>query len=186
LSEKGFKEAAKLGHALKQLDLPLDIAFCSEQIRSRETLEGMLNASQQFDVETITDGAINERDYGEYTGKNKWEIKDLLGEDKFNDLRRGWDVPIPYGETLKMVYERAVPFYKEKILPHLLQGDNVLVVAHGNSIRALMKYIESINDEDIKDLEMLFGTIVIYDVDEQGLCKEVEKAEIETAESPNA
>ncbi|MDX1765554.1 MAG: 2,3-bisphosphoglycerate-dependent phosphoglycerate mutase [Candidatus Saccharimonadales bacterium] len=186
LSEKGFKEAAKLGVALKDLDFSIDVAYCSEQIRSRETLEGMLNASQQFEVEVITASAINERDYGDYTGKNKWEVKEQIGEEAFNDLRRGWDVPVPNGETLKMVYERAVPFYKETIVPVLEKGQNVLIAAHGNSIRALIKYIESISDEDIKQVSMIFGQILIYDVDEKGLKKDFKLVEIDTEVSPKA
>lgn len=168
LSEKGFHESALLGQLLKKIGLHVDIAYCSEQIRTRETLEGILDASQQFDVDIVRHNAINERDYGDYTGKNKWEIKEQLGEQAFNDLRRGWNAPVPNGETLKMVYERAVPFYKEVLLQTLQAGRNVLLVAHGNSIRALMKYIENISDDDVAELEMIFGQIVTYDVDEDG------------------
>jgi 2,3-bisphosphoglycerate-dependent phosphoglycerate mutase len=151
------------------MDIKVDIAYCSQQIRTRETLEGILDASQQFDVDIITDHAINERDYGDYTGKNKWQIKDEIGEEAFNAIRRGWNVPVPNGETLKMVYERVVPFYENTILPLLNQGQNVLLVAHGNSIRALMKYLDSISDDGVEDLEMLFGQIVVYQVNNKGL-----------------
>ncbi len=168
LSEKGFKQSALLGQSLKNIGIKVDIAFCSEQIRTRETLEGVLNASQQFDVDITPNSSLNERDYGDYTGKNKWEIRDLLGEEAFNDIRRGWDVPVPNGETLKMVYERVVPFYLDKILPLLAEGKNVLIVAHGNSIRALMKFIESIDDSDVGELEMIFGQIVIYSLNGEG------------------
>ncbi len=185
LSEKGFKESAMFGQALKKMDVHIDIAYCSQQIRTRETLEGMLDAAQQFEVDIITSSALNERDYGEYTGKNKWEMKELLGEEAFNALRRGWDVPVPGGETLKMVYERVAPFYKETILPLLLDGKNVLIVAHGNSIRALMKYLESIGDEDVSQLEMLFGQIIIYDVSADGLRGGSSVVQIDT-KPPNA
>jgi len=168
LSEKGFRESAMFGQALKKLDIPINVAYCSEQIRTRETLEGMLDAAQQFDVDIVTNSGLNERDYGEYTGKNKWEMKELIGEEAFNNLRRGWDVPIPGGETLKMVYERVLPFYTGTVLPLLRQGKNVLIVAHGNSIRALVKYLESISDEDVCKLEMSFGEIIIYNVSEDG------------------
>ena len=168
LSDKGFHESVLLARALQELSVPIDIAYCSQQIRTRETLEGMLNASQQYDVNIVRESAINERDYGEYTGKNKWEMKELLGEDEFNAIRRGWDVPIPGGESLKMVYERVIPFYLGKILPLLEQGQNVLLVAHGNSIRALIKYLKNISDEDVSNLEMLFGEILVYDVDAEG------------------
>jgi len=186
LTEKGFKEAAKLGVALKELEIPINAAYCSEQIRTRETLEGILNASQQFDVDISVASEINERDYGDYTGKNKWEVKEILGEEAFNDLRRGWNVEIPNGETLKMVYERAVPFYREKILPLVNKGQNVLLVAHGNSIRALIKYIEDIDDSEVSNLQMLFGQLVIYEVDEEGHRKNSFIKEIDTEQSPNA
>lgn len=184
LSDKGFREAAMLGDALKKLEIKVDIAFCSEQIRSRETLEGMLNASQQFDVDIVVDRGINERDYGQYTGKNKWEMKKIIGEEAFNRIRRGWDEPIPGGETLKDVYERAVPFYLQTVLPLLRAGKNVLIVAHGNSIRALVKHLESISDEDVSKLEMMFGQIVVYDVTPEGLSSGSRVVRIDTTLPP--
>jgi 2,3-bisphosphoglycerate-dependent phosphoglycerate mutase len=112
-------------------------------------------------------------------------MKEALGEEKFNDLRRGWDVPIPGGETLKMVFERVTPFYLENILPLLLSGKNVLIVAHGNSIRALIKYIDSVKDEDIGNLEMIFGQINVYEVNEDGTKKSFTAIKIDTV-SPEA
>ncbi|MCU0667004.1 MAG: 2,3-bisphosphoglycerate-dependent phosphoglycerate mutase [Patescibacteria group bacterium] len=181
LSDKGFGDAAKLGQLLRKLDLNVDIAYCSEQIRTRETLEGILDASQQFDVNVVADKSINERDYGEYTGKNKWQIKEEVGDQAFNDIRRGWDVHIPGGESLKMVYARVVPFYKNTILPQIISGKNVLIVAHGNSIRALIKYLDSISDEGISDLEMNFGQILIYDINDDGLKKSCVIEKIDTS-----
>ena len=168
LSEKGFHEASLLGIALKDLDIRLDKAYCSEQVRTLETLEGMLNASQQFNVAYERRREINERDYGEYTGKNKWDMKELVGEDEFNGIRRGWNHPVPGGETLKTVYERAVPFYQNEVVPQLMAGKNVLLVAHGNTLRSLMKYIENISDAGVEELEMPFGNIIAYDVDPEG------------------
>ncbi|MGZ6005044.1 MAG: 2,3-bisphosphoglycerate-dependent phosphoglycerate mutase [Candidatus Saccharimonadales bacterium] len=168
LSQKGFHEAALLGLELEETGIKLDLAVCSQQIRTLETLEAMLDSSRQFDVPIDRAAAINERDYGDYTGKNKWQMKELIGEKEFNRLRRGWDEPIPNGETLKMVYERVEPYYLAKILPLLKSGKNILLVAHGNSLRALIKYIENISDEAVQNLEMMFGTVVVYQVDEQG------------------
>ncbi|MGD0284631.1 MAG: 2,3-bisphosphoglycerate-dependent phosphoglycerate mutase [Candidatus Saccharimonadales bacterium] len=185
LSENGFKQAALLGQALKKLNIPVDKAYCSEQIRTRETLEGMLDAAQLFNVEVETKGAMNERDYGEYTGKNKWEVKDLIGEEAFNQLRRGWDVPVPGGETLKMVYERVVPFYTDIVLPQLRDGNNVMIVASGNSLRALIKYLESVSDENVGHLEMPFGQIIVYDISDGGLCAKSEVTQIDIT-PPNA
>lgn len=182
LSEKGFHEASLLGIMLKKMHIHIDRAFCSEQIRTRETLSAVLSSSQQFDTPVERSPAINERDYGDYTGKNKWQMKEQLGEELFNSVRRGWDVSIPNGESLKTVYERVVPFYLNTIVPLLNEGENVLLVAHGNSLRSLMKYIESINDEDISHLEMLFNSIVHYQVDEDGL--KVEKTTNEIGSPP--
>ena len=168
LSEKGFHEASLLGLALKDLEIRLSQAYCSEQVRTLETLEGMLNASQQFDVPVERRSAINERDYGEYTGKNKWDMQKLVGDEEFAGIRRGWNHPVPGGETLKDVYERAVPFYVETVLPQLMAGKNVLLVAHGNTLRSLMKYIENLSDEAVESLEMPFGNIIVYDVDPEG------------------
>ena len=125
------------------------------------------------------------RDYGEYTGKNKWEVKDLVGEEAFNQIRRGWDVPVPGGETLKMVYERVVPFYSETILPQLREGKNILIVASGNSIRSLMKYLESISDEGISQLEMPFGQIIVYNITAEGLKASSSSVQIDIT-PPNA
>lgn len=166
LSEKGFREAAMLGLTIK--DIHLDYAFASQQLRSFETLSGIVDAAQQFTVPYERSAALNERDYGEYTGFNKWEIKEELGEEVFQRLRRDWNYPVPGGETLKMVYERVVPFYQQTIMPKLMAGQNVLVVSHGNAIRTLVKYIEGISDQEISNVEMLFGTILIYDVDKNG------------------
>ncbi len=180
LSEKGFKQAAAYGRLLAQLDIAVDYAYCSEQVRSLETLEAMLDSAGQFDVEHERSAAVNERDYGDYTGKNKWEVRQELGDEEFTKLRRGWDYPVPNGETLKTVYERVVPFYKETILPRLLKGDDLLLVAHGNSLRALAKYIEKLSDNEVGELEMLLGQIVTYEIDERGemISKRVDQIDV--------
>ena len=166
LSEKGFREAGMFGVQLQ--DIPIDYAFTSQQVRALETLEGIMDASQQFDIPFKRTRAFNERDYGDYTGKNKWEMRDMLGEAVFNHIRRDWNYEVPNGETLKMVYERAVPYYLEHVVPLLNKGKNVLIVSHGNSIRALLKYIEKISDNDVSKLEMPFGNIIMYQVDPDG------------------
>ena len=179
LSEKGFHEAGQLGLAFP--DIKIDQAYTSQQIRTRETLEGILDASGQFEAPVERVAAINERDYGDETGLNKWEVKEKLGDEMFNKMRRDWDFPIPNGETLKQVFARAYPFYRDVVVPKLRSGQNVLIVAHGNSIRALMHYIESIPEDKIGEVEMLFGTIVEYDVDTDG--KMVNK-KLHTIDSP--
>ncbi len=166
LTEYGFQKSEEMGLLIK--DITIDHAYASMQVRSIETLSSMLEAIGQFHVPTEHSSALNERDYGDYTGKNKWDMEKILGEDGWNIVRREWDCPIPHGETLKMVYERTVPFFLETILPRLRKGENVLMVSHGNAIRSIMKYIERIPDNAVKDIEMLFGVVVVYELDTEG------------------
>lgn len=182
LTPYGFEMSAKMGLLVKEFHI--DQAFASMQVRSHETLSSMLEVMEQYKVPTEYSAALNERDYGDYTGKNKWEMKELIGETEFDSLRREWDYPVPHGETLKMVYERAQPYFVEHILPALRSGKNVLIVSHGNAIRALMKYIENIPDAEIRNLEMLFGSVLIYTIDSGGraLAKEIRQ----TASEVNA
>lgn len=175
LSMKGFEDARLLGEAIRTTKI--DQAYASLQTRTMETLSSMLGTMQQPVVPIIRDKALNERDYGDYTGKNKHEMKDVLGEELFEKTRRGWDVTIPNGETLRNVYERIVPYYLNEILPRLKLGENILVVSHGNALRALIKYIENVSDNDIENVEMMFGGVLIYAVDEAGrsLHKEIKE-----------
>lgn len=177
LDPYGIEKAGDMGILIQ--DLPIDEALTSSLTRTKETLACMLTACNKTDIPTEHAAALNERDYGEYTGKNKFEMQEILGDEEYKKLRRGWEYPIPGGETLKAVYERVVPYYKESILPRLAAGKNVLAVAHGNSLRALIKYIENISDEGIADVEMPFGAILIYDVDAEGhmLHKEIRQTE---------
>jgi 2,3-bisphosphoglycerate-dependent phosphoglycerate mutase len=166
LTEKGRNEAALLGSIIK--DIELHHTYTSELLRTVETLTNLLESAQKTGVPHERASELNERDYGEYTGLNKWEVLEQLGEDTFTKIRRSWDHPIPGGETLQMVHGRAVPFYKSYILPKLLAGQNVLVVSHGNTIRSLIKYLEDITDEGIEEVEMPFGQILLYHVTADG------------------
>lgn len=177
LTSYGFKKSAEMGLLIK--DIPVDFAYASMQVRSIETLSSMLMALERYQVPSAYVHALDERDYGDYTGKNKWEMEKLVGKDAFDDMRREWDYPISHGETLKMVYKRVVPFYTTVIVPLLLAGRNVLVVSHGNALRALVMYLESIPTSGARNLEMLFGAVVIYEVDAEGrmVNKEVRRVE---------
>lgn len=180
LTQHGKEMSIKMGALIK--DTRMDYAFASLQVRSLETLTMMLEASGQPNIPIERSSALNERDYGDYTGKNKLEMKKLLGKEEYDRVHREWDCPIPRGETIKMVYERAVPYYKNVILPVLLAGKNVLMVSHGNAIRALMKYIENIPDKEVRNLEMLFGSVIVYGVDQIGQMTSRETRELETRE----
>ena len=178
LTEYGFEKSEEMGLLLR--GVKIDCAFASMQVRAIETLSSMLTALELFHVPIEHNQALNERDYGEYTGKNKWEMEQLLGKDAFEHIRRDWDCPVPGGETLKQVYERVVPFFKQHVLPFLAEGKNVLVVSHGNALRALMLFIEQIPTEDAAKLEMLFGGIVLYDLDAEGHMQHKEVRQVES------
>ena len=162
LTEKGKEEARLAGEKLKVL--PVDFAFTSQLIRAKQTLDEVKNVLG-IDVPTFEDKALNERDYGIYTGKNKWEIQKEVGEEQFQKIRRGWDVPIQNGESLKDVYNRVIPYYQSEILPKLKGGKNILIVAHGNSLRALTKYLENISDKNISKLEIEIGEVNVFEID---------------------
>jgi 2,3-bisphosphoglycerate-dependent phosphoglycerate mutase len=176
LAEEGIQEAKNAGEQLK--DIKFDLGFTSELKRAKETLNEIKNATGQSDLQTIENTALNERDYGDYTGKNKWEVKDTVGEEEFQKIRRSWDFQLPNGESLKNVYERVVPYYTAEILPSLKDDKNIIIAAHGNSLRALVKYLEKIDDADISSLEIGTGEVYVYKIDPEGkvLSKEIRSA----------
>jgi len=166
LSEKGREEARSVAH--KIADIRFDIAFTSMLSRASETLRIILETLHVHDIPVNSNPALNERDYGVFTGKNKLEIKTRLGDVEYLRLRRGWDYPIEKGESLKQVYERVVPYYDTSIAPFIREGKHVLVVAHGNSLRALIKKMEHISDYDIPNVELTTGQILLYRIDASG------------------
>ena|SRR3989344_5491240 len=175
LNEKGYEIAKKDGEILKKIHF--DISFTSALRRAQQTLTEIKKAINRGDLPVIEDKALNERDYGDLTGKNKLEVEKEYGEEQYLKWRRGWDEKIPHGETLKDVYERVVPYYEQNILPRIKEGKNVLISAHGNSLRALVKYLENISDEEIPNVELETGEIYIYQMDENGkiIAKEIKK-----------
>lgn len=160
LTEKGRADTVRLGALLK--DIRFDEAYTSALQRTHQTLDALLEGRGKGSLPTTQAAELNERDYGDLTGKNKWEVKAEIGEEAFNGIRRGWDYPVPGGETLKDVYARVVPYFEREILPKLQAGENILLVAHGNSIRALMKRLERVPEEDMAHVEMPFGQLLVY------------------------
>ena len=183
LTPKGKRDARLLGDLVR--DVNFDVAYVSQQLRAKQTLEGVLAAAEQPQVPIHVNAAVNERDYGVYTGLNKWDAKKRMTPDQFQGVRREFDYPIPNGERLKDVYERSVPFFKEILLPQIVAGRTVLVVAHGNSIRSLIKYIESVSDAGIGHVEMIFGTVLLYRLDEAGRMTDKHERKIDSP-LPNA
>lgn len=178
LTEKGVEEAKSAGDLLT--DIHFDIAYTSVLRRAQDTLAAILDILELPIVPIIQHEALNERDYGVYTGKNKWTIKEEIGEEKFQKIRRGWDEPIPGGETLKDVYARVMPYYQDVVSKDIEQGKHVLIVAHGNSLRALIKHLENVPDEKIASIELKTGEVYVYTLNEKGI---VIKKEIRTAKN---
>jgi 2,3-bisphosphoglycerate-dependent phosphoglycerate mutase len=178
LSAKGKADARKFGVLLS--DQTFDHIYVSQMKRSKQTFAEVLKTYGPTKADIRVTGAIDERDYGDYTGQNKWKMQKILGKKQFDAVRRGWDVPVPNGETLKDVYERMVPWYREVVLPKLRDGKTVFIVAHGNSNRALRKYIERVTDSGISKLEMDLSKVYIYSVDKGGYQIEREIREIDT------
>lgn len=178
LTEKGQQEAVQIGEMLK--GIRFDVVYTSEQRRTHQTLAGILKGSIHPDVPHHIHGAVNERDYGDLTGKNKWEVQEEIGDEAFKGIRRGWDYPVPGGETLKDVYARVVPFFDQEVLPRLKAGKNILMVAHGNSIRALIKHLDEIHEDQIAEVEMSFGQVLLYHITPEGTVdrKEIRQIDI--------
>ena len=164
LTEKGRREATLLGAELR--DITFDAAYVSQLKRTHQTCDGILEGKGgQSDLPRVFAKALNERDYGDLTGKNKWEVKEEIGDAAFNGIRRGWDYPVPGGESLKDVFARVIPYFQREILSRLQAGENILIVSHGNTIRALIKYLDQIPDDKIGRVEMSFGSLLVYKFD---------------------
>jgi 2,3-bisphosphoglycerate-dependent phosphoglycerate mutase len=191
LSEKGILEAKRGGELLKEKNLIPDSLHTSVLNRAIKTSELALQAAGIKDIPTKRSWRLNERHYGALQGLNKKDTLDKYGEEQFMLWRRSFDVPpppidpndkyaqnndpkykdiqksdIPLTECLKDVVKRVIPYWQEEIVPELRNGKTVLVVAHGNSLRALIKYLENISDEDIAKLNLPTGIPLLYRLDE--------------------
>jgi 2,3-bisphosphoglycerate-dependent phosphoglycerate mutase len=171
LTDKGRGQAATMAGAIN--DLKPDVAFTSMLSRAQDTLQIILQTNNWAEIPTYFNKSLNERDYGEYTGLNKLEVEHKVGHDKFIKIRRGWDEPVPGGETLKMVYQRMVVCFNDHILPEIKRGKSVLLVAHGNSLRALIKHLDGLNDSEIESVEMPLVEIVVYNYEVRIASKQV-------------
>ena len=162
LTEKGVAEARNAGRALKAQGLRFEIAFTSALKRAQRSLELMLEELGQNDVAVVEDQALNERDYGDLSGLNKDDARAKWGEHQVHIWRRSYDVAPPGGESLKDTAARVLPYYIQDILPRVLNGDNVLISAHGNSLRALIMVLERLSPEKIVAREVATGVPLIY------------------------
>ncbi|MET3036663.1 2,3-bisphosphoglycerate-dependent phosphoglycerate mutase [Chryseobacterium sp. NRRL B-14859] len=164
ITETGIEEAKKAGIALK--GEKIDIAFTSVLIRAQHTLSIILDEIGNPNIPVIKDKALNERSYGNLEGLNKAETAQKYGDEQVHIWRRSYDVVPPGGESLKDTYNRVIPYFEREILPLLKQGKNVLIVAHGNSLRALIMYLEHLSPEEILEREIATGVPLTYIFDE--------------------
>jgi 2,3-bisphosphoglycerate-dependent phosphoglycerate mutase len=162
LSPKGIEEAHAAGRRLKAKGLRFGIAFTSVLKRAQRTLDIMLDELGQAGLQTFKDQALNERDYGDLSGLNKDDARKKWGEEQVHVWRRSYDVAPPGGESLRDTAARVLPYYIQEILPRVLRGDNVIVVAHGNSLRALVMVLERLSPTEIVGREIATGVPLIY------------------------
>lgn len=162
LTDQGVSEAENTGEKLKEQGFNFDVMFTSELKRAQNTGEIILEKLNEPDLTTIKSVNLNERDYGDLTGMNKDKARAEFGEEQVHIWRRSYDVPPPGGESLKDTYDRVIPYFESDIMPEINDSKNVLIAAHGNSLRSLVKFIEDLNETDILKLEIATGEPIIY------------------------
>ena len=177
LTEKGINEANNAGHLLKKHNIKIDKVFSSVLERANKTAEIAIKASE---IENLhkngkliyeKDQKLNERDYGDLVGLNKAETADKFGKEQVHIWRRSYDTPPPNGESLKDVVDRVSPYFTEAIEPHILNKNNVLIAAHGNSLRAIMIKVGMYKPEEISSIELPTGSPLCLDYDNGELKK---------------
>lgn len=192
LSENGIQEARNAGKLLKEQNLAFDRAFTSVLTRANNTLHLILEEMEQLWLPTTKSWRLNERHYGALQGLNKKETAEKYGDPQVLEWRRSYstlpplltyDDPrnprfdrryhdlapqsLPMGESLETTLARVIPFWEDNIAPSLLAGENVIVAAHGNSLRSLIKYLENISDDDIMSIELPTGEPIVYTFDDE-------------------
>ncbi|MFL2719851.1 MAG: 2,3-bisphosphoglycerate-dependent phosphoglycerate mutase [Gammaproteobacteria bacterium] len=173
LTETGVKEAISAGKLIKDEKINFDIMYTSELIRAQLTGNTILEIINQSDIPIIKDTALNERNYGSLAGLNKDDARKKWGEEQVHIWRRSYDIPPPDGESLKNTAERVLPYFNKEILPKVISGSNILIAAHGNSLRSLIMQLDELSKEEILNLEIPTGAPIKYIFDEYG--KVVEK-----------
>jgi 2,3-bisphosphoglycerate-dependent phosphoglycerate mutase len=169
----GEAEAHRAGRELK--DIPFDLAFTSDLLRAQQTLKILLEEIGRPDLPTERSAALNERHYGDLQGLNKAETAKQYGEEQVHVWRRSFDVRPPNGESLKDTAARTLPYFRAKILPPAAAGKNVLVSAHGNSLRAIVMDLEKLTPEQILKVEIPTGRPRIYEIAPGGEAKRIDE-----------
>ena len=166
LTDLGIEEAIKAGKLLKTKEMKFDIMFTSDLFRAQETGRLILENMNQLDIPVIKNQSLNERNYGDLAGLNKDDAREKWGEEQVHIWRRSFDIPPPGGESLKDTAERVLPYFHSEILPKVEEGLDVLVAAHGNSLRALVMELEGISADEIIKLEIATGDPLTYELSE--------------------
>ena len=187
LSETGIKEAKEAGKVLKEKGYTFDVAYTSVLKRANDTLDYILNELNEKDIPIYKSWRLNERHYGALQGLNKKETADKYGDEQVHIWRRSYDVKppslsddderyldmkgkyseyIPHTECLKDTIERVIPYWNDEIKKSLLENKKVIIAAHGNSLRGLIKYLDNISDDEIVNLEIPTGNPLVYELDE--------------------
>ncbi|MCG2868941.1 MAG: 2,3-bisphosphoglycerate-dependent phosphoglycerate mutase [Candidatus Nanopusillus acidilobi] len=164
LTDEGREQAKKAGEILKSLNIKFDIAYTSLLSRAIETLEIIIK-TLGYNIPVIKDISLNERHYGDLQGLNKDKVAEIYGKEQVRLWRRSLRVRPPNGESLEDTQKRTIPFFERAIKGDLELNKNVLVVAHGNSLRSIVSYIENLNEEQILNLEIEPAVPILYDYD---------------------
>lgn len=163
LAPKGIEEAKAAGKKLKEQGLTFDLAFTSSLKRAQNTLDLAL-AEMGLTIPITKNQALNERMYGDLQGLDKDETRKKYGDEQVKIWRRSYDIQPPNGESLKDTADRVIPYYEKEIAPLLKQGKNIIIAAHGNSLRALIMKLENLSPEQILEVEIPTGKPKLYDL----------------------
>ena len=166
LAPSGIEETKKYGLRLKELGYSFDLGFTSVLKRGIKTLEIVLKVLGQEKIPVIRDWHLNERNYGDLQGQNKAEAVAKYGKEQVKVWRRSYDVAPPNGESLKDTYNRSVPYFQKMIEPEIKKGKKIILSGHHNSLRAIIKYLDNISNEDIVSLNVPYCIPLVYEFDE--------------------
>jgi len=166
LSPRGIQEAKNAGEKLRSF--AFNRAFTSVLTRAIETLRLVLEAIGQTNIPIERDKALNERMYGELQGLNKADTAKKYGDEQVKIWRRSYDIAPPGGESLKDTADRVLPYYENRIMPYILQGETILISAHGNSLRALVMQLEQLTKEQVLELNIPTGAPLLYEFEKSG------------------
>ena len=173
LTDQGKIEAKLAAFAIQNLKVDVNHAYTSALKRASKTLEIVLNILKK-DIPIISDKALNERNYGSLTGMNKDDARNKWGDEQVKLWRRSYDIAPENGESLKDTCNRTIPYFKKNILPKLHDGENVIITAHGNSLRSIIMHVEGLSEEAIVNVEITTGIPIVYGYENKKIIKKTE------------